>query len=58
MAILADSQIEASIKIEPFEKAVKRPGAVSYGVSSYGYDVRVGPKFKILLVRLLNLMVE
>ncbi len=47
MAILADSQIEASISIQPFEKAVKRPGAISYGVSSYGYDVRVGPKFKI-----------
>ncbi|HEX7010264.1 MAG TPA: dCTP deaminase, partial [Phycisphaeraceae bacterium] len=25
----------------------KRPGKVSYGVSSYGYDVRVGTLFKI-----------
>ncbi len=47
MAILADSQIESTVKIEPFEQSIKRAGAVSYGVSSYGYDVRVGAKFKI-----------
>ena len=47
VAVLADSQIRESIRIEPFEEAKKRPGKVSYGVSSYGYDVRVGSRFKI-----------
>ncbi len=47
MGILSDSQISEEIHIEPFEQAVKRPGAISFGVSSYGYDVRVGPNFKI-----------
>jgi dCTP deaminase len=35
------------IGIEPFEENIKRPGKVSYGVSSYGYDIRVGSVFKI-----------
>jgi dCTP deaminase len=47
VAVLADSQIRELIRIEPFEEARKRPGKVSYGVSSYGYDVRVGSHFKI-----------
>ena len=47
MAILCDSQIRELIGIEPFENNTKRPGRVSYGVSSYGYDIRVGPVFKI-----------
>lgn len=47
VGVLADHQIQAQVKISPFEKAVKRPGRISYGVSSYGYDVRVGPRFKI-----------
>ena len=47
VAVLADSQIRRLIKIEPFEEARKRPGKVSYGLSSYGYDVRVGTRFKI-----------
>ena len=47
VAVLADSQIRRLIKIEPFEEARKRPGKVSFGLSSYGYDVRVGTKFKI-----------
>ncbi len=47
MAILSDAQIRKHIPIEPFEDAIKRPGRVSYGVSSYGYDVRVGTRFKI-----------
>lgn len=33
--------------IEPFEEGQVRQGVVSYGVSSYGYDLRVGDKFKI-----------
>src|ERR1043165_7206141 len=47
MAVLCDTQIRELIGIEPFEENVKRPGKVSYGVSSYGYDVRVGSIFKI-----------
>ena len=47
MTVLCDTQIRESIKIEPFFDNVKRAGKVSYGVSSYGYDVRVGPVFKI-----------
>ena len=47
MAILCDSQIRRLIGIEPFEENLKRPGRVSYGVSSYGYDIRVGSVFKI-----------
>ena len=47
MAVLCDTQIRELINIEPFADAGKRPGAISYGVSSYGYDVRVGSKFKI-----------
>lgn len=47
MGILCDSQIRELIGIEPFEENTKRPGRVSYGVSSYGYDIRVGGVFKI-----------
>jgi len=47
MAILCDTQIRELIGIEPFEDAEKRPGRISYGVSSYGYDIRVGSVFKI-----------
>jgi len=47
MAILCDTQIRELIGIEPFEENVKRPGRVSFGVSSYGYDIRVGNVFKI-----------
>ena len=47
MGILCDSQIRELIGIEPFEENIKRSGRVSYGVSSYGYDIRVGSVFKI-----------
>lgn len=47
MPVLSDRQIRRLVTIEPFEDAVKRPGRISYGVSSYGYDVRVGTRFKI-----------
>ena len=33
--------------IEPFEEKQVRAGVISYGVSSYGYDVRVGNEFKV-----------
>ena len=47
MAVLCDTQIRELVPIEPFELNVKRAGHISYGVSSYGYDVRVGTLFKI-----------
>jgi dCTP deaminase len=47
MGILPDWMIQRDIKIEPFAESAVRPGVISYGVSSYGYDVRVGRKFKI-----------
>lgn len=33
--------------IEPFVDAQVRNGVISYGVSSYGYDIRVADEFKI-----------
>jgi dCTP deaminase len=33
--------------IEPFEPRQVRKGVISYGVSSYGYDVRVADEFKV-----------
>ena len=47
MPVLCDSQIRELVGIEPFAENDRRPGVVSYGVSSYGYDVRVGTRFKI-----------
>lgn len=47
MAVLSDTEIRELIPIEPFADGERRPGKVSYGVSSYGYDVRVGSRFKI-----------
>ena len=33
--------------IEPFENRQVREGVVSYGLSSYGYDIRVANEFKV-----------
>jgi dCTP deaminase len=33
--------------IEPFEERQVREGVVSFGLSSYGYDVRVADEFKV-----------
>ena len=33
--------------IEPFESSQHRDGVVSYGVSAYGYDMRVAPEYRI-----------
>ncbi len=33
--------------IEPYAEGRSRPGVISYGVSSYGYDIRVADEFKI-----------
>jgi dCTP deaminase len=47
MGLLADWQIRKLVKIEPFAEESWRPGVISYGLSSYGYDVRVGRSFKV-----------
>jgi dCTP deaminase len=33
--------------IEPFEDRQVRSGVISYGLSSYGYDIRVADEFKV-----------
>jgi dCTP deaminase len=33
--------------IEPFVDSQRREGVISYGVSSYGYDMRVADEYKI-----------
>jgi dCTP deaminase len=47
VGVLPDWQIKRDIKIEPFAEGLSRPGVISFGVSSYGYDVRVGRHFKV-----------
>jgi dCTP deaminase len=44
MGILADYQITG---IHPLQPGLKRLGKISYGLSSYGYDARIGYKFKV-----------
>ena len=33
--------------IEPFTENLKRDGVISYGLSSYGYDLRITDEFKV-----------
>ncbi len=47
MSVLPDWHIQRDIVIEPFASEAARPGVISYGVSSYGYDVRVGRHYKV-----------
>jgi dCTP deaminase len=47
MGVLPDWAIEKDIVIRPFAVGEPRPGHISFGVSSYGYDVRVGRRFKV-----------
>ena len=47
MGVLPDWMIEQGVKIEPFAPQQHRPGVISYGVTSYGYDVRVDRRFKV-----------
>jgi len=45
--LLPDWMIERDVKIVPFAANQSRPGVISYGVTSYGYDVRLDRKFKV-----------
>jgi dCTP deaminase len=51
MSIKSDRWIRRLVRdhrmIEPFADNQVREGVISYGVSSYGYDMRVAPEFKI-----------
>jgi len=51
MSIKSDTWITRMARehrmIEPFVDDQVRAGVISYGVSSYGYDVRVGNEFKV-----------
>ena len=51
MAIKSDKWIRRMAlehrMIEPFVESQTRAGVVSYGVSSYGYDIRVADEFKV-----------
>ena len=47
MSVLPDWKITTDVKIEPFAERKSRPGVISYGVTSYGYDVRVDRRFKV-----------
>ena len=38
---------EGQLEIDPFSERVENGGVISYGLSSYGYDVRVARQFKI-----------
>ena len=51
MTIMSDRWITRMARetgmIEPFEDRQVRKGVISYGVSSYGYDIRIADTFKI-----------
>jgi dCTP deaminase len=47
MSVLCDWQIKQEVRIVPFMEGVKRRGVISYGLTSYGYDLRLGRNFKI-----------
>ena len=51
MAIMPDRWIREMARtrgmIEPFVDRQTREGVISYGLSSYGYDARVAPEFRI-----------
>ena len=61
MAILSDRWIKRMAlehgMIEPFEDRQVRQGVISYGVSSYGYDMRVAREFRIF-TNVLNSVVD
>lgn len=51
MAIKSDRWIRQMARehrmIEPFVEGQKREGVISYGLSSYGYDIRVADEYRI-----------
>jgi dCTP deaminase len=51
MSIKSDQWIKRMAQqhrlLEPFVDSQKRAGLISYGLSSYGYDIRIADEFKI-----------
>lgn len=47
MGALPDWMVRRDISITPFSEGVKRKNTISYGLSSYGYDIRIGYKFRV-----------
>jgi dCTP deaminase len=51
MGVKSDAWIERMCRehrmIEPYEPRQMRQGVISFGVSSYGYDIRIADEFKI-----------
>lgn len=45
--LLCDALIKKFVKIEPFHEGPCPDDTFSYGLGSYGYDIRVGYKFKV-----------
>jgi dCTP deaminase len=63
MGLLSDRQIRALCQtnlpmIEPFFEKQIRDGVISYGLSSYGYDIRVADEFKIFTPNPYNTVVD
>jgi dCTP deaminase len=63
MGLLSDRQIRALCQtdtpmIEPFVENQVRQGVISYGLSSYGYDIRVADEFKIFTPNPYNTVVD
>ena len=63
MGLLSDRQIKALCQtdkpmIEPFVEKQMREGIISYGLSSYGYDIRVAEEFKIFTPNPYNTVVD
>ena len=48
MGVLPDFLIETQVKIEPFDDGASKPGRISSGLTSYGYDARLGYKFRVM----------
>lgn len=44
--------------IAPFEEALVRTGVISYGLSSFGYDIRVADEFRIFTPTPFNTVVD
>jgi dCTP deaminase len=61
MAIKSDRWIQEMAEqhgmIEPFHTGQVRDGCISYGLSSYGYDIRVAPEFKVF-TNVFNVVVD
>src|SRR5713226_7853731 len=62
MAVKSDRWIRKMVRehdmIEPFEENQVREGVISYGLSSYGYDLRVADEFKIFTPNPYNTVVD